>query len=150
MLLLTVGVVAGGLMIATEFATISHVQISSIASCSDLPVTTPANVRDACEVSGHQQHHWALLIVGLLTIAMAAGSAVGRSRPAAIALFALGVVVLGIAVIGDHGTLHDTRGLDVYFQHPKGAIGSGYYLEIAGGVAALLAGGLGLLRQPPD
>jgi hypothetical protein len=149
-LLLVLGVAAGMTMIVAEFMTISYVKISSIANCSDLPSTTPGNVRDACSVSGHQQHHWALLVIGLVTIVMAFGSALGRSRPAALALVVLGGAVIGIALIGDHDTLHDTRGLDVIFQNPHGAAGSGYYVEIVAGVVAVLAGGLGFLRKPVD
>jgi hypothetical protein len=127
-------------MIVAEFSTISYVKISTIASCSDLPVTTSAKVRDACSLSGHEQHHFALLILGLVAIAMAVGSAIGRSRPAAFALFAIGLVVLGIALIGDRTTIHDTRGLDILFEHPKGVAGSGYSLEILAGALAVLTG----------
>ena len=127
-------------MIVSEFSTISYVKISSIASCSDLPATTSSKVRDACSLSGHEQHHWALLILGLVAIAMAIGSAAGRSRPAAFALFVIGLVVLGIALIGDSGTIHKTRGLDIFFEHPKGVAGAGYSLEILAGALAVLAG----------
>ena len=48
--------------------------------------------------------------------------------------------VLGIALIGDSGTIHDTRGLDILFEHPKGVAGSGYSLEILAGALAVLTG----------
>ena len=37
----------------------------------------------------------ALLLLGLLTFVMGSGAAFGRSRPAAVALIAIGVVVIG-------------------------------------------------------
>jgi hypothetical protein len=140
-LLLVLGTAAGALMIATEFSTISEVRLSSIAGCDQLPVTTPSNVRDACSLSGHQHHHWALLILGVVTIVMTLGLVLGRSTPAAIALIAIGLAVLVvIALIIDRPTIDDTRGLDVIFQHPRGVAGSGFHLELIAGALAVMTG----------
>jgi 4-hydroxybenzoate polyprenyltransferase len=129
-------------MIVSEFSTISYLR-EGITTCSNALDVTQSNLRHLCMVNGHQQHHWALLILGLVAILMAGGSAIGRSRPAAFALLVIGLVVLGIALIGDRQTLSDKRNLDVVAFASKslhGVAGAGYSLEILAGALAVLAG----------
>ena len=53
------------------------------------------DLADNCSQKGFERSSVALLLLGLLTFAMGSGAAFGRSRPAAVALIAIGVVVLG-------------------------------------------------------
>src|SRR2546429_5483920 len=96
-LVMAAGVAAGVLMILAEFLLIRYVTTIT-ASCSDL--ATPA-LRDSCQTSGHESHHWALAILGLFVIVMAFGAAAGKSRPAAYALLASGLVCLLITLARD-------------------------------------------------
>ena len=57
------------------------------------------SLADDCEQTGFERHSVALLLLGLLTFVMGSGAAFGRSRPAAVALIAIGVVVLGLALL---------------------------------------------------
>jgi hypothetical protein len=126
-------------MIVAEFSTISFVRTPQAPHCSELPVTAAPGVRAHCALVGHEQHHFALLLLGIVAIAMAIGSALAASRPAAAALFVIGLAVLGIALIGDRPTIHNTRHIDVIYQGAKGVAGAGYSLEILAGALAVLA-----------
>lgn len=149
--LLVLGGGAGLAMIVTEFLTLSSFDIG-ITSCQDALNVTQGKFTKLCTTTGHQHHHWALVVLGLLAIAMTLGVVVGRSRPAAVALTGIGVAVLVIAVAIDHPYFDKTRGLELLFPQNQihGKSGTGYLVEIAAGVAAIAAGGLGFLRKPVD
>jgi hypothetical protein len=85
----------------------------------------------------------------VLTVLLAFGAAVGRSRPAAYALGLVGLVVLFVALVLDRPTLDDKHGLEVFFgeQGTEPETGGGYTLEILAGVLAMLACGAALLRE---
>jgi hypothetical protein len=90
------------------------------------------------------------LILAPVALVMAWGAVVGRSRAAAIALACLGVVVLGlIALAIDFPKLDDKRGLDTFYNDVTAHTGTGYRLELVGGVLLLLAGGLAVFRPEP-
>jgi peptidoglycan/LPS O-acetylase OafA/YrhL len=141
---LALGLLAAALMVATEFSTIQSVRIGE-STCG----AAEERLRDVCSTGGGEQHNWSLLVLGLLAVLLSFGAAVGRSKPAALALGLVGVVVLFVALVLDRPTLDDKRGLEVYFgesgTQPK--TGGGYTLEIVSGVFALLACGLALLRE---
>ena len=59
------------------------------------------DVRDACDSSGFEQHGGAFILLGVAALAMAWGAGRGASRPAAIALVAIGAVVLAFSLIRD-------------------------------------------------
>ena len=132
---LALGLCAAVLMFATEFSTMQSVRVGD-STCGAL--ATPEQ-RDDCEILGGEQHSYALVLLGLLTGVLAFGSAVGRSRPAALALLVVGAVVLFIAFVLDRPTLDDVRGFDV-FSRAEGEAGGAYTLERIAGVLALLAG----------
>jgi hypothetical protein len=137
---LLVGLSAAVLMAATEFSTIQSVRIGE-SSCG----AAEQGVRDICETSGAEQHHYALLLLAVLTAFLAFGAAVGRSRPAAVALVGVGVAVLVIAFAIDHSSLDDTHGLDARYSGVTPETGGGYTLERIAGFLALAAGGLALI-----
>jgi hypothetical protein len=135
-----VGLSAAVLMAATEFSTIQSVRIGE-SSCG----AAEQGVRDICETSGAEQHHYALLLLALLTAFLSFGAAVGRSKPAAIALIGAGVAVLVIAFAIDHGSLSDKHGLDARYSQVDPVTGGGYTLERLAGILAIAAGGLALI-----
>jgi len=141
---LALGLLAAALMVATEFSTIQSVRIGE-STCG----AAEERLRDVCETGGGEQHNWSLLVLGVLTVLLAFGAAVGRSKPAAVALGLVGVVVLFVALVLDRPTLDDKRGLEVFFgeQGTEPQTGGGYTLEILAGVLALLACGAALLRE---
>jgi hypothetical protein len=141
-LLLVAGVAAGVLMIVTEFTHIRYVT-SITASCSDF---AGKSVRDGCLTIGHQSHSWSVGLLGLFAILMAFGAAVGRSRPAAVALTIAGAVVLGITLLHDLPNTRKTGQIGFAFVQARAHKGAGFWLELIGGVLALVAGLTALLR----
>jgi hypothetical protein len=129
-------------MAATEFSTIQSVKIGE-SSCG----AAEQGVRDICETSGAEQHHYALLLLAVLTAFLAFGAAVGRSRPAALALIGAGIAVLVIALAIDHGSLNDTHGLDARYSDVSPETGGGYTLERIAGILAIVAGGFALIMD---
>jgi hypothetical protein len=131
-------------MIATEFSTIQSVRIGD-STCG----AAEERLRNICETSGGEQHNYALLVLGILAAVLAFGTAVGRSRPAALALLFVGAIVLAIALIGDRPTLDDRRGLEVYYGEAgtRGERGGGYTLELIAGALAVVAAAVALLWE---
>jgi hypothetical protein len=78
------------------------------------------------------------IVAGLMTW----GAAFGRSRPAAIALLAIGAAVVAIALITDVPDIHKTGVLGERFENARAEAGPGLYLEIAGGALTLAAGAM--------
>ena len=130
-------------MIATEFLTIVRVEVLT-ASCEDL--AAPRLAED-CVKTGGDQHSYALILLGALSFAMALGAASGRSRPAAAALIAVGLVVLAIAIAGDLPDTDKTGAVGADFASAKAEAGEGFYVEILAALLAIAAGVLGLMRD---
>ncbi len=137
---LALGLTAGLLMLIAELSTIWSVDVVT-ASCSDL---ADPSLADACVRKGYEAHLFALIVLGLLVLVMTWGAARGASRPAALALVAIGAVVLAIALIGDAPKVDETGRIGQNFDEAEANPGAGFYLEIAGGILAVLGGGLAL------
>ena len=137
---LALAALAGILMVAADLSTIYSIDVIS-ASCDDL---ADSRLADECAPSGGDRHTYALLLLGLLTLAMAWGAAAGRSVPAAFALLGVGVLVLAISLIGDLPDVNETGAIGRNFDEAKAHPEKGFYMEIAGGLLALVAGGLAL------
>jgi hypothetical protein len=135
---LVLGLTAAVLMVVSEFATLRSVKVLT-ASCSDL---ADPSLRGSCVTRGGEEHAYALVVMGLVCAVMAWGAALGRSRPAAFALLAIGVAVLAIAFITDVPDIHKTGVLGDRFDSAHAEPGPGLYLEIAGGALALVAGAM--------
>jgi hypothetical protein len=129
----------------TELSTLSYRTIG-IGGC-DSRVSS-----GVCTTTGADAHGHALWLIALLVLLFGFGAAIGRSRPAALAVLACGVVVLGIALIGDARGLGDLRGLEANYTSVKAHTGGAFLLELVGGALAVLAGVAGLRaagrRQP--
>jgi hypothetical protein len=142
---LVLGVAAGLLMLIAELSTIWSVDVVT-ASCGDL---ADPDLADACVRKGYEAHLFALIVLGLLTLAMAWGAARGVSRPAGIALIAMGAVVLAIALIGDLPKVNETGRIGENFDEAKASPGAGFYREIVAGALAVTAGALSLWPGAP-
>ena len=134
------GLAAAVLMIATEFSTIHSVRLGE-TTCG----AADAADRDKCLTSGGDQHGYALLVFALLCGLMTLGAVLGRSRPAAVALAAIGVVVLLVALLLDLPTLDSTRDLELKYTGVRAQTGGAFTLELIAGGCALAAGLLALL-----
>jgi hypothetical protein len=101
-------------------------------------------------VKGHDQHNFALLVIGLAAALMALGAWRGVSRPAMFALAVLGAITAAIALIGDLPDVSGTSTLAKTYEQATADPGIGFYLETLG-AALLLVSGVGqlLMGEPP-
>jgi hypothetical protein len=123
-------------MVVSEFATLRSVKVLT-ASCNDL---ADPSLRGSCVTHGGEEHAYALVLLGVVAGLMAWGAAFGKSRPAAIALIAIGAAVLAIAFLTDVPDIHKTGVLGERFDSAHATAGPGLWLEIAGGALVLVAG----------
>jgi hypothetical protein len=133
---LTLALLGAILMVVSEFATLRSVKVLT-ASCSDLADPT---LRGSCVTHGGEEHSYALVLMGIVTALMAWGAVVGRSRPAGVALIAIGAAVVAIALLTDVPDIHKTGVLGERFDSAHATAGPGLWLEIAGGALVLMAG----------
>src|SRR3954447_6530420 len=133
---LILGLTGAVLMVVSEFTTLRSVQVLT-ASCDDL---ADPSLRGSCVTHGGEEHAYALVLMGLVTALMTWGAAVGRSRPAGLALIAIGAAVVAIALIMDVPDIHKTGVLGERFDSARAVAGPGLWLEIAGGALTLAAG----------
>jgi hypothetical protein len=138
---------AGALMVLTEFTTVISIDVAT-GSCDSIYDTNP-ELADSCVQKGFERHGAALLLLGLLTFAMGSGAAFGRSRPAAVALIAIGVIVLGLTLLRDLPASDDTGLIGRRYAAAEAEAGSGLWFELVAGGLAVLAGLLRVLR-PKD
>ncbi len=142
-LVLVLGLASAVLLFVTELATLSYRTIG-IGGCESR--VDPG----VCTTSGADAHGHALWLIALLVLLFGFGAAIGRSRPAGLAVLVCGLVALGIALIGDAPDLGQTRGLEATYTQVQAHTGSAFWLEIAGGALAVLCGLLGMRRREPQ
>lgn len=137
-------VLAGVLMLLTLVSTVISVDLRN-TSCEVIYDSSP-DLADNCSQTGFERSSVALLLLGLLTFAMGIGAAFGRSRPAAVALIVIGVVVLGITLLGDLPASDDAGLIGRDYAEATASAGPGLWFELIGGLLAVGAGLLRLLR----
>jgi hypothetical protein len=123
-------VVGIALLVAAEFSVVVRVVVGSLET-------------EKRSVVGHANHGYALLIVAIAAVPLLVVALRG-ARAGGAALVALGAVTLVVALAID---LPDTRASgrlpeSVVFEDAHAKAGTGLALEVAGGVALLLAGAL--------
>ena len=136
------GLAAAVLLVLTELTNLVVVDVAG-AGCED--AVADRRVAEDCEITGGDQHSFALLAVALLAVVMAAGAGPGRSPPAAAALPVAGLVVLGIALVGDLPDTNSTGQVGPSFANAEASPGPAFWFELAGGALAAAAGLLRLL-----
>ncbi len=137
------GLLAAALMGLADLLPIVSVDVAS-GSCEVINDSDP-ELADGCVQSGLERHGPALLLLALVTAVMAWGAGLGGSRPAAAALVAVGLVVLGIALLIDLPVTDDTGAIGPRFEGARAQAEVGFYLEPAAGMLAALAGAARLL-----
>jgi hypothetical protein len=135
---LACGAIGAALLVISEFTQLYAIHIASQHAA-------------VSSVTGGSHNSYAFVPIGVLALVLAFGGARERTRPALLALIAIGVISLLIALLGD---LPDAQasGLlmrDGHLVIAKANPGLGMYLESLGSVALVLAGGLGLLLGAP-
>lgn len=139
------GLIAGLLLVVTEFTTIASVDVAS-GSCEVINDSDRA-LADRCSLSGFERHGGAFILLGLMTGAMAWGAGVGRSRPAAVALLAIGGLVLVLSLFLDLPQTSKTGAIGRNFEGATAGAGTGLYLELIAGGLAAWAGVARLVRR---
>ena len=134
-------------MLLTEVTTVISVDLRN-TSCEVIYDSNPS-LADDCSQTGLERSSVALLLLGLVTFAMGAGAALGKSRPAALALIAIGVVVLGITLLGDLPASDDAGLIGRAYDQAEASAGAGLRFELIGGILAVVAGLLRVIR-PED
>jgi hypothetical protein len=137
---------AAVLMLLTEVTTVISIDVA-VGSCDSIYDTNP-DLADDCEQKGFERSSVALLLLGLVTLVMGMGAAFGRSRPAAVALVVIGVVVLGIGLLVDLPASDETGLIGRRYAAAEATAGPGLWMEIVAGALAVVAGLVRLLR--PD
>src|SRR3954469_12869408 len=132
---LLLGLTAAVLMIVAEFTTLRSVKVLT-ASCSDL---ADPSLRGSCVTHGGEEHSYALVLLGVVSLLMAWGAAVGPSRRAAGALALLGAAVVVIALATDVPDIHKTGVLGDRFESAHATAGPALWMEIAGGTLVFAA-----------
>jgi hypothetical protein len=135
---LIVAIAGSLLMIASEFATLRSVKVLT-ASCSDL---ADPSLRGSCVTHGGEEHAYALVLLGIVALLMTWGAVMGRSRPAAFALMAIGAAVVVIALVTDVPDVHKTGVLGDRFDSARAEAGPGLWMEILGGALVFAAGAM--------
>jgi hypothetical protein len=136
------GLVAGLLLVVTEFSTVASVDVGS-GSCEVINDASPENA-DRCELSGFERHGGSFILLGILAAAMAWGAGIGGSLPAAIALIAVGLLVLAWSLALDLPEA-DEEGILRSYEGARGSAGPGLTIELIAGALALTAGAVRLL-----
>jgi hypothetical protein len=131
-------------MLLTEFTTIISIDVAA-GSCESIYDTDPG-LADSCTQKGFERHGASLILLGLLTFAMGSGAAFGRSRPAAVALIAIGVIVLGLTLLRDLPASDDTGLIGRRYAAAEATAGTGLWLELVAGVLAMAAGLIRIIR----
>lgn len=137
---------AGVFMLLTELTTVISVDLRN-TSCEVIYDSNPA-IADDCSQTGLERSSVALLLLGMLTFVMGWGAAFGNSRPAALALIAIGAVVIGITLLGDLPASDDTGLIGRDYEQAEASAGVGLWFELIGGILAVVAGLLRVIR--PD
>lgn len=144
---LAAGLMAGILMFASLISTVASVDVAN-GSCEVIYDSNP-ELAQGCSLSGYERHSIAFVLLGLLAIMMAIAAGPARSRGAAWALAAIGVVVLAVALFSDLPVTNDTGAIGRDFEGATAHVGTGLWLELAAGVLALIAAAARLLAPRP-
>jgi hypothetical protein len=139
---LALALMAGVCLVAADFLLVFSIDVGA-TSCE---ATASPDVADLCATTGGERHSFALVLLGLFTLAMAWGATAGRSRPAGAALVLVGAVVIAIALFGDLPDARSEGIIGTRYEAATASPGLGFWLELVGGALALAAGVVRLRR----
>lgn len=138
---LTLGAAGAILLVVAELSTFVTVDVLTTGTCEEI---ADPEVRDACSVSGIEQHGGALILLGVVAFLMAVGAGRGASRPASVALIVIAVIVAGIVILRDIPAAGETGLVGLRYEEAEAGVGSGLYLAFGGAALCAAAGALGL------
>jgi hypothetical protein len=139
------GAIAALLLVIAEFSTVASVDVAG-GSCELINDTDP-ELADRCTLTGFDRNGGAFLLLAALVAVLGWGAGPGGSRPAAIGLAGIGVLVLAWALLVDLPVTGETGAIGRNFEGATAAAGPGLTLElVAGGLA--LGAGLAALLAP--
>ena len=141
-------VLAALLLVIAEFSAVATVDVAS-GSCEVINDANP-ELADRCELSGFERNGGSFLLLALLAAAMGVGAGLGGSRPAAIALVVVGVLVLGWSLLVDLPVTDETGAIGRNFEGATASAGAGLTLEIVAGVLLVAAGLARLLDRAAE
>lgn len=142
---LAAGAIGALLLVVSQFTSLYDVHVAS----SPTPVKS---------IGAGSNHAYAMIPIALAAAALLYGVGRDASRPAALALAALGIIALAIALIGDLPDAHASGLVDAgatlgasgtHFVEASSTPGAGLYMETLGAVLLLVSGGLGFLLRAP-
>ncbi len=145
LIVLVLGAAGGVLLVVAELSTIVTVDVLTTGTCEEI---ADPEVRDACSVSGFEQHGGALILLGLAAILMAIGAGRGSSRPASVALIVIALIVVVIVVTRDIPAAGETGLVGLRYEEAHAGASAGLYLECVGAALCAAAGALRLARGP--
>jgi hypothetical protein len=97
--------------------------------------------------SGGAHHGYALAVIAVASLPMSYGAVTGRSRPAALAVTALGAVALAIVLVIDLPALNEAGLIGRTYDLAKAHPGPGFWVELAGALGLLVGGALVVRSQ---
>ena len=127
------------LLIVSDFQTLYQIKVLTVVEKT---------------VVGHDQHSFAMLLIGLGALALIVGAGLaGRVRPAMAAVALLGVVALLIALVGDLPDVNSTGVVGQNYAYATVSAKIGFYMETLGAVVLIFSGAstllLSLTTRPP-
>jgi len=140
LVVLALGAAGAIMLVVAELSTVVSVDVLTTGTCEEI---ADPEVRDACSVSGLEQHGGALILLGVAALLMAVGAGRGASRPASVALVVIAVIVVAIVILRDIPASGETGLVGLRYEEAEAGAGSGLYLACVG---AALCAASGLLR----
>jgi hypothetical protein len=140
-------VIAALMLVVVEFSAVASVDVAN-GSCEVINDSDPT-LADRCELSGFERNGGAFLLLAALAVVMGLGAGAGGSRPAAVALVVIGVLVLGWALLVDLPVTDETGALGRDFEGATASAGAGLTLELVAGALLVAAGAARILAPPP-
>ena len=136
---LAVAAFGGAVLLAvSDFTTLFNVKTAA-------GVTVPGG-----GVKGHENHSFAMLLLGVAALPLAYGATVGGSRPAMAGLAFFGAIAIVVALAFDLPDATGTNTLARTFESATGTPKAGFYMETLGAVLLLVSGGGGLVLTAPN
>jgi hypothetical protein len=120
--------------------------IAELSTLYQVRTQSPGPIK-SIETGSH--HAYALIPIAALAAVLAYGAWHERSRPALVAIGALGVITLLIALIGDLPDAQATGLINrgAHYINASSTPKAGLYLETLGAAVLILAAGLGLMLR---
>jgi hypothetical protein len=126
------------LLVISDFTTLFRIH-------TEAGITVPDG-----SVSGHDNHSFSMVVLGVAALPLAWWASRLGSRPAMAGLAGLGLIALVIAIGFDLSDATGTNTLEKTFESATGSPAVGFYLETLGGVLLLISGGGGLVLTAPS